>query len=143
MSKIDKPRRQAGRPTAAATAMCLCAGALLLAACSSGGSYDSGGGSGLEAFVTGAALGLEVMNAVSGDGGYSGGYGYSTGYDYSDGGGGAYASGGGSGCQELYDNAQICYQRWQNIGGGDSGQAGSFRDCYDMYMDAYNMCTQY
>lgn len=39
-------------------------------------------------------------------------------------------------CQQAYANASQCYQSWQNIGGGSSGQAGTFQQCYQVYCQA-------
>lgn len=39
-------------------------------------------------------------------------------------------------CQQAYANANQCYQSWQNMGGGSSGQAGSFQQCFQVYCQA-------
>jgi len=39
-------------------------------------------------------------------------------------------------CQQAYNNATECYRSWQNIGGGSTGQAGSFQQCYQVYCQA-------
>lgn len=36
-------------------------------------------------------------------------------------------------CQQMTENARTCYDRWQNIGGGRGGQAGTFYDCMVVY----------
>lgn len=39
-------------------------------------------------------------------------------------------------CQQALANASNCYRNWQNIGGGSSGQAGSFKECVQVYCQA-------
>jgi hypothetical protein len=39
-------------------------------------------------------------------------------------------------CPQLQANAQQCHSSWRNMGGGSSGQAGSFKQCYEMYCQA-------
>ncbi|GEP06036.1 hypothetical protein [Methylobacterium oxalidis] len=41
-----------------------------------------------------------------------------------------------SACPKFRENRDICYQRWNNIGGGSSGQAGAFKECYETYNNA-------
>jgi hypothetical protein len=41
-------------------------------------------------------------------------------------------------CAELRRMAEQCRTNLQNIGGGSTGQAGAFRDCYNNYAGAYN-----
>jgi hypothetical protein len=43
-----------------------------------------------------------------------------------------------SACQELRRMAEQCRTNLQNIGGGSTGQAGAFRECYNNYAGAYN-----
>lgn len=102
-------------------------------AISDGGGTDgsdrraSGGGSssGLDD-VLGLATGiLGVAGAVAGakgGGGYSGG-----------GAAGGGSAGGGASCTAARQNAETCRQRWQSLGGGMTGQAGSFYQCYQLY----------
>lgn len=39
-------------------------------------------------------------------------------------------------CQQIRQAYNQCKQNWQNMGGGSSGQAGSFKDCMDVYYKA-------
>jgi hypothetical protein len=39
-------------------------------------------------------------------------------------------------CQPASQNARTCYLNWKNIGGGNSGQAESFRQCAAVYCQA-------
>ena len=36
-------------------------------------------------------------------------------------------------CDEARANANTCYTNWRNIGGGTSGQAGAFYQCWKNY----------
>lgn len=38
-----------------------------------------------------------------------------------------------SDCKQAKDNATTCWQNWNNMGGGTDGQAGSFRQCMQLY----------
>ena len=82
--------------------------------------------------VTSAILG--GVAGATGGGGFRGG-----------GGGGIRSSGANTAqCQQYLNLAEQCRQRQQNMGSlgssglGTSGQAGSFNDCYNLYMNAYN-----
>lgn len=39
-------------------------------------------------------------------------------------------------CTQIRANYQQCKQSWENIGGGDSGQAGAFKQCMQAYYNA-------
>lgn len=39
-------------------------------------------------------------------------------------------------CPVAIQNAETCLRNWRNIGGGSSGQAGSFRQCAQIYCQA-------
>jgi hypothetical protein len=39
-------------------------------------------------------------------------------------------------CQQIRQAYNQCKQSWQNIGGGSTGQAGSFKECMDAYYKA-------
>lgn len=39
-------------------------------------------------------------------------------------------------CPTAYQNAEQCHRNWKGIGGGSSGQAGSFRECLKVYCNA-------
>ena len=38
-----------------------------------------------------------------------------------------------SDCDEARNNADTCWSNWKNIGGGDDGQAGTFKQCFELY----------
>jgi hypothetical protein len=69
----------------------------------------------------GALIGVNIGAAMSGSGSSVG----------STGGGG-----GGSECGRLRSNYATCERSWRNIGGGSSGQAGSFKACMDVNRNA-------
>ena len=97
----------------------------------SDGSGDGGGEVSLGDILNLGAAGIQLYDAFSngGGGGGSGGGSY--------GGGSGGGSGGGTydanACAQAQSNAQTCYARWQSLGGGSTGQAGSEKDCYDLY----------
>lgn len=39
-------------------------------------------------------------------------------------------------CPIARENADTCHSNWESLGGGSSGQAGSFRDCTAVYCQA-------
>jgi hypothetical protein len=39
-------------------------------------------------------------------------------------------------CGQIRQAYNQCKQSWQNIGGGSTGQAGSFKECMDAYYKA-------
>ncbi|MEN3147954.1 hypothetical protein ABCW43_11610 [Neorhizobium sp. IRAMC:178] len=70
----------------------------------------------------GALIGANIGAAISGagsSGGFSGG-----------------SSGGGGQCAHFRSNYATCERSWRNIGGGSSGQAGSFKACMDLNRNA-------
>jgi len=38
-----------------------------------------------------------------------------------------------SDCDQARNNADTCWDSWNNIGGGSSGQAGAFKQCVQVY----------
>lgn len=36
-------------------------------------------------------------------------------------------------CDQARSNADTCWNSWQDIGGGDDGQAGTFKQCVEVY----------
>lgn len=105
------------------------------------GSGNDGGGMSFGDF-------LDLGNAILGGfaaGMGAGGGGVGVGGGHVGGGGGTRSSGANAGqCQQYLNLAQQCRQRQQTMnsvgsnGLGTSGQAGSFNDCYNMYMNLYN-----
>lgn len=93
-------------------------------------SQRSGGGA-VESFIGGlleaAPAIIEGFSAGAAIGGTLGG------------GGGGYSSGRGGGssaCGPLRAHYQQCERSWRNIGGGTTGQAGSFYECMRTYQNA-------
>jgi hypothetical protein len=43
------------------------------------------------------------------------------------------AQGADAACKGMIERADQCYKNWRNMGGGRSGQAGSFYDCMTVY----------
>jgi hypothetical protein len=39
-------------------------------------------------------------------------------------------------CQQIQQNYAQCKKNWEDMGGGTSGQAGSFKQCMDTYYQA-------
>jgi hypothetical protein len=39
-------------------------------------------------------------------------------------------------CAQIRAKYQQCKASWQNIGGGDTGQAGAFKQCMEVYYNA-------
>jgi hypothetical protein len=92
-----------------------------------GGESSSGGtGSGLSLdqaidLSTGLLNGVNALRGLSGGGGGSAG---------------TVHTGGNASCAQAKAHAQTCYQRWKSMGGGMTGQARSFYDCYQVYNNA-------
>lgn len=123
-----------------------------------GGSDGSGGGDTFGDMVNLGVSGVQLYNAIQGNGtngGTVGGYNGSV-NGYSNGGGGGAT--GGQNCQPYYDAYLQCQQRQQNMTSlgnvplgangcvqgalscSNAGQAGSFEDCAANYYGAYETC---